>query len=448
MTRRRGRVRGLTREGDIGVCISDRLMFDSFLGDTKEVMFSYFVQGIEKIFARDVKDYKLATLNTRHVHIECLEDFIRHNKIHSIAGGFDIPNRKTIPLRCSLVVNKDAELKKEQSYGFYCLFPKSDNELIFYLCESGDYHDDTVIFVAYRKAESLQDVVAGLKEYYKTAKSIGNKIFFQGHKEMVKEDVRWGDIILPDDMKNDIRLCTENFLRGRHIYQKMAIPYKRGLLFTGRPGNGKTMLCKIIARESCLPFILFTFDDESRDYDISRAFEKAEELSPAILCFEDMDAISGSRQTLSNFLNKLDGFEPLEGIMILATTNKPEDIDPALCNRPSRFDRVFRIPNPDYHQRFLMLKKYMGNLFAENIVRDAASVTDDFSMAYLKELYIYSAMIALDEGSPVPTADNLFHALERLKDQIKNSSKPLDRTEGQNVGFERSRRSFRPWLRS
>jgi AAA+ superfamily predicted ATPase len=423
-------------------------MFDSFLGDTKEVMFSYFVQGIEKIFARDVKDYKLATLNTRHVYIECLEDFIQQSNIHFIARGFDIPNRKEIPHRCSLVANKDAELKKEQSYGFYCLFPNSDKELIFYLCESGDFHNDTVIFVAYKNVGSLQNVVAGLREYYKTARNIGNKLFFQGHKEIVKEEVRWDDIILPDDMKNDIRLCAESFLRGRHIYQKMAIPYKRGLLFTGTPGNGKTMLCKIIARESCLPFILFTFDDDSRDYDISRAFEKAEELSPAILCFEDMDAISDSRQTLSNFLNKLDGFEPLEGIMILATTNKPEDIDPALCNRPSRFDRVFRIPNPDYDCRLLMLKKYMGNLFAENILKDAASATDDFSMAYLKELYIYSAMIALNEGSSVPTADNLFHALERLKYQIKNSCKPLDRTGSQDVGFARNRRSLKPWLPS
>jgi hypothetical protein len=428
--------------------ISDRLIYDSFLGDTKEVMFSYFVQGIEKIFARDAKDYSLATLDTRNVYIECLEDFIQHNKIDFIAHGFDIPNRKKIPLRCSLVAGKDAELKKEQSYGFYCLFPKSDDELIFYLCESGDFHDDTVIFVAYKNAGSLHNVIAGLRGYYKTARNIGNKLFFQGNKEMIKDNVRWNDIILPDSMKDDIRLCAENFLRGRHIYQKMAIPYKRGLLFTGTPGNGKTMLCKIIARESCLPFILFTFDDESRDYDIGQAFEKAEELSPAILCFEDMDAISGSRQVLSNFLNKLDGFEPLDGIMILATTNKPEDIDPALCNRPSRFDRVFRIPNPDYDQRFLMLKKYMGNLFAENILSDAASATGDFSMAYLKELYIYSAMIALNEGSPAATADNLFHALERLKDQIKNSCKPLDRKESQNVGFERSRRSLKPWLRS
>jgi hypothetical protein len=69
---------------------------------------------------------------------ECLNDFIQHNNIHFIVRGFDIPNRKEIPLRCPLVVNKDAELQKEQSYGFYCLFPLSDNELIFYSCESGD----------------------------------------------------------------------------------------------------------------------------------------------------------------------------------------------------------------------------------------------------------------------------------------------------------------------
>jgi hypothetical protein len=90
----------------------------------------------------------------------------------------------------------------------------------------------------------------------------------------------------------------------------------------------------------------------------------------------------------------------------------------------------------------------MGVLFAEGTLKDIASATDDFTMAYLKELYIYSAMLALNEGASVPTEDNLFHALERLKHQIKNSSKPLDRTESRNVGFERSGRSLRPWLRS
>lgn len=417
------------------MCISDKLVFDNFLGDTNEVMFSYFIQGIEKIFVRDIRDYSLATLNTKHVHIDCFEDFLQDNDMHFIAKGFDIPNRREIPLRCSLSINKDAELKKEQSYGFYCLFPLSDNELFFYFCESGDFHKETLVFVAYKKAESLQNILTGMKGYYRTAKRNGNKIIFQGKKEMIKENICWDDIILPDALKNDIRLCAENFLKGRQIYQKMGIPYKRGLIFTGMPGNGKTMLCKIIAKESCLPFILFTFDDESMDYDIERSFEKAEELAPSILCFEDMDAIGNSRQTLSNFLNKLDGFEPLEGILILATTNKPEKIDPALCNRPSRFDRVFRIPNPDYNCRLLMLKKYMGNLFAENTLKDIASVTADFTMAYLKELFIYSAMIALNEESSVPSEDDLFHALERLKDQIKNSCKPLDKIGAQKVGF-------------
>jgi ATP-dependent 26S proteasome regulatory subunit len=82
-----------------------------------------------------------------------------------------------------------------------------------------------------------------------------------------------------------------------------------------------------------------------------------------------------------------------------------------------------------------MLKKYMGNLFAENTLKDIASVTADFTMAYLKELYIYSAMIALNEKSSVPSEDDLFHALERLKDQIKNSCKPLDKIGAQKVGF-------------
>jgi len=403
-------------------------------------MFSYFLQGVEKIFKRNIRDYALATLKTKHVHIECLEDFLHENNLPFTAKGFDIPNKREIPIRYSLSADRDAGLKKEQGYGFYCLFPLSESEIFFYFCESGDFRTEMLAFVAYKNWESLQKILIGLKEYYKTAKSIGRKIFSQGKKEVIKENICWDDVILPDTLKNDIRLCIENFLKGRDIYQKAGIPYKRGLLFTGTPGNGKTMLCKIIACESRLPFILFTFDEESIDYDIELAFEKAAELSPAILCFEDIDSIGNSRQTLSNFLNKLDGFEPLDGIFVLGTTNKPEEIDPALCNRPSRFDRIFRIPNPDYHCRLLMIKRYTGNLFMEKTLKDVASETDDFSMAYLKELYIYSAMIAMEKGFAVPSEEDLFQALETLKHQLKNGFKPLAKTGGQNVGFAVNKR--------
>ena len=328
---------------------------------------------------------------------------------------------------------------RRHSFGFFNIFQNSEKEIFFYFCESDNYNLEKVTLIAFKNLKALQHILDDLKRYYMKSKNVEQKIFIHGKRELIKEDIHWDDIILPETLKKDIQLSVNNFLRGKHIYHKMGIPYKRGLLFTGAPGNGKTMLCKIISKESCLPFILFTFDDESIDYDIERAFEKAEELSPAILCFEDLESIGKLRLTLSYFLNKIDGFEPLEGILILATTNKPEEIDPALCNRPSRFDRIFRIPNPEYQSRLLMLKKYLNDSAGEDTLQEIASATEDFSMAYLKELYIYSAMIALKKGNEVPSKSDLLQALETLKYQLKNGCKPFDKIGSQKVGFSMNR---------
>jgi len=102
---------------------------------------------------------------------------------------------------------------------------------------------------------------------------------------------------------------------------------------------------------------------------------------------------------------------------------------------PSRFDRIFRIPNPEYQSRLLMLKKYLNNSVGEDTLQEIALATEDFSMAYLKELYIYSAMIALEKGNEVPSKGDLLQALEILKCQLKNGCKPFDKIGSQKVGF-------------
>src|SRR5208283_4599961 len=211
--------------------------------------------------------------------------------------------------------------------------------------------------------------------------------------------VRWEDIILPESMYQKIRLTIETFLKSRNIYERLSVPYKRGILFAGSPGNGKTLLCRAIAWQCNLPFIIFPLIEDSSDHDLDRAFELAHDLAPAILCFEDLDSINKTHVTLSYFLNKIDGFEALDGIMLIATTNRPEDIDSALSNRPSRFDSVFRINNPDEDCRYRMLKKYFNDTIDDGVLMDLVARTQGFSMAYLKELYLLSAMIAVDGGT-------------------------------------------------
>ena len=241
-------------------------------------------------------------------------------------------------------------------------------------------------------------------------------------------------VILPENLHRKIRISVESFLNGRHIYERLSIPYKRGILFAGAPGNGKTMLCKAIAWESNLPFIIFQIRHGESEFGLDDAFTLANEMSPSILCLEDIDFLKKTSISMSYFLNKIDGFETLNGVLILATTNKPEEIDVALSNRPSRFDSVFRISNPDEQCRFRMLKRYFQNTFDDNTLEDIVSKTKEFTMAYLKELYLLSAMISVNRRADIISIDDVNEALEILKKQILTGNKPLD-DEREFVGF-------------
>ena len=204
---------------------------------------------------------------------------------------------------------------------------------------------------------------------------------------------------MPVALKKDIRSSIESFFDGEAMYRKLAIPYKRGLLFSGPPGNGKTMLLKVIAASyPQWKFIYFKDDPHKDNDDIDDVFDLAKDMGQSIICFEDLDTLFRRSITLSHFLNKIDGFEDQHGMMIVATTNHPEDIDPALTSRPSRFDRVYTIGNPDYDCRRALLGRYFEKCCSVEYLETIANSTDSFSMAYLRELYISSSMTPSAKG--------------------------------------------------
>jgi ATP-dependent 26S proteasome regulatory subunit len=121
-----------------------------------------------------------------------------------------------------------------------------------------------------------------------------------------------------------------------------------------------------------------------------------------MLGLEDIDSLFKGQMTLSHFLNKVDGFEERNGTLILATTNHPEDIDPALTSRPSRFDRVWIIDNPDQKSRMSYIEQRLTGLCINGLQEAVARATEGFSMAYLKELYVTASMIAIERGLAFP----------------------------------------------
>jgi len=227
------------------------------------------------------------------------------------------------------------------------------------------------------------------------------------------EEPIFDDVIL-NKLNNDI----ESFYKNKKFYQENNLPRKRGLIIHGPHGNGKTTAIKNILSkyDNCYRIII---DCKLFNYDLSdfllNIFPEEEN---KIIIFEDVESISEgddiSYSKRSSFLNFIDGAKTLENTLFIATTNYPELIDKALIDRPSRFDRIYKIDLPNELCRKKFLIKYFPYLEDKPELEEYVLKTKDFSGAYFKELFI---LVGIQNCS-------LDEAIEDLKKQIKtNKSK-------------------------
>lgn len=243
----------------------------------------------------------------------------------------------------------------------------------------------------------------------------------------------WDEVILPDAQKASIRTSIEGFFKSEKLYKDLNIAWQRGLLMIGPPGNGKTMLCRAIASESKMPFIMVRLDARSGDYMLNLAWKMARTLSPAVICLEDVDRLfahgGNGRASLTYFLNLLDGIQKNNhGILFIGTANHPEHIDKALVNRPSRFDRVFKIEAPNQESR----RKYLAGLvknfkISEDAILKTIDATDKMSMAFLKEVVTQACLTAVFDGKKIPNDADLIEAALALKKQYKEAEKDFQK---------------------
>ncbi len=232
------------------------------------------------------------------------------------------------------------------------------------------------------------------------------------------------DLVLPEELKQSIVNDFTRFLSSRSLYEQYGIPWKRGVMFTGPPGNGKTHTVKAIVNYLGLP-CLYVKSLDSRcgvEAGIRRVFNRARQQQPCLILMEDIDSLL-PKKARSFFLNELDGFAQNTGVIVLATTNYPERLDPAIIDRPSRFDRKYHFGLPPEAERwqYLQTKLHDDAQLSEAACHQVAAITEGFSFAYLKELVLSSLVEWIDNPFRGRMDEVMLKRATILQEQMKTT---------------------------
>ncbi|HWW46994.1 MAG TPA: ATP-dependent zinc metalloprotease FtsH [Xanthobacteraceae bacterium] len=244
------------------------------------------------------------------------------------------------------------------------------------------------------------------------------------------------------------------FLRDPKAYGRLGARIPKGILLVGPPGTGKTLLARAVAGEAGVAFFsisgsefveMFVGVGAARVRDL---FEQARKAAPCIIFIDELDALGRSRapgafggldekeQTLNQLLAEIDGFDPSVGVILLAATNRPEILDPALL-RAGRFDRQVLVDRPDRKGRLEILKVHVRKIqLAQNTDLDAvAGLTTGFTGADLANLVNEAAIIATRRNGTAVTLDDFTGAIERIVAGIEKKSRVLSADERRRVAY-------------
>jgi cell division protease FtsH len=265
--------------------------------------------------------------------------------------------------------------------------------------------------------------------------------------------VRFDDVAGVDEAKDELREVVE-FLKNPEQYGRLGGRMPKGVLLVGPPGTGKTLLAKAVAGEAGVPFFsisgsefveMFVGVGAARVRDL---FEQARTKAPAIIFIDELDALGRARgigpyaghdekeQTLNQLLVEMDGFDSRTGLVMLAATNRPEILDPALL-RAGRFDRQVLVDRPDKKGRADILRVHLKKtkLAADVDPEKVAALTPGFTGADLANLVNEAALLATRRGGDAVTMADFSNAVERIIAGLEKRNRLLNAKEREIVAY-------------
>ncbi len=301
-------------------------------------------------------------------------------------------------------------------------------------CVDGAGHSSEWREVTLTKRED----VPALLDLMKAAFGVHRPLKVMGEESVNIQPLAWDDLVLDGSVVRLVKDDFHLFLEREGWYKRHRLPFRRGYLFHGPPGNGKSSVIRAMLSTTGIsgftlnPFRVFTDDDM-----MAAMFAEAAQSTPAIIVLEDLDRCfpvnkeseSGCRISLQQLLNHLDGVGNQDGIIVVATANNPCILDAAILRRPGRFDRVVGFQNPSAELRQKYLRQMYKPLATEDLM-ECTRVTASFSFAQLREAYILAGQIALEEEGEI-SATRLTQAAQALGETMMLA----DRKWNSSVGF-------------
>jgi proteasome regulatory subunit len=268
-----------------------------------------------------------------------------------------------------------------------------------------------------------------------------------------RPNTRYSDIGGLSEQVRELREVIELPLKYPHLFRELGIEPPKGVLLYGPPGCGKTLLAKAVAGESEATFIRLVASELAQKFVgegarmVRELFALARRKAPSIVLIDEIDAIAAKRldigtsgereihRTLTQLLAELDGFDPLDNVKIIATTNRIDVLDPAIL-RPGRFDRIIEIPLPDANGRFEIFKIHTKKMKLSDDVdlRFLAMMTEGASGADIKAICTEAGFSAIRSNRTYVTQEDFIKAINKvLKNRVKqysNTSNTYDYTIG------------------
>jgi len=253
-----------------------------------------------------------------------------------------------------------------------------------------------------------------------------------GFEVIERPKVSYKDIGGLEKQLQELREAIELPLKHPELFEKVGIEPPKGVLLYGPPGCGKTLMAKALAHEANATFIRVVGSELVRKFIgegarlVHELFELAKEKAPTIIFIDEIDAVGAKRmdettggerevnRTLMQLLAEMDGFDPRGNVKVIAATNRPDILDPALL-RPGRFDRLIEVPLPDFRGRLEILKVHTRKMNLRNVdLKVIAEMTEGASGADLKAIATEAGMFAIRARREYVTQDDFLKAVEKV----------------------------------